>query len=303
MIQGVLNVYKEKGYTSHDVVAKLRGITGQKRIGHMGTLDPDAEGVLPVLLGRATKACDLIADSGKTYEAILLLGQETDTDDVSGNVLQVRDTSGLTEKEVEEAISSFVGCYDQIPPMYSARKVNGKKLYQFAREGETVERTASAVEIDSLKILQMQIPRVKILVDCSKGTYIRALCRDIGEKLGCGGCMESLIRTRVGVFEVAQSVPLNTIEKKTKAGELESLLTPIDALFPDCPRMTVTGEAEQLAYHGNKLPAKMTELTPGQFPDQTRVRVYDSKGQFLALYQYDDTGDQYRVVKMFDQRE
>ncbi len=303
MIHGILNVYKEKGYTSHDVVAKLRGITGQKKIGHMGTLDPDAEGVLPVLMGRATKVCDLLPDDSKTYEAVLLLGQETDTQDSSGKVLRTGDISGLTEEEVREAVFSFAGSYEQIPPMYSARKVNGKKLYQLAREGKTVARSARTVKIDSLKILQMQLPRVKILVDCGKGTYIRTLCRDIGEKLGCGGLMESLIRTRVGPFDVAESMTLDAIEEKTKAGELESIITPIDALFLDCPKMTVRGEAERLAYHGNKLPVEMTDLPAGQVKDDNMVRLYDSNGRFLALYQHDGTEDQYRVVKMFDQRE
>ncbi len=303
MIHGILNVYKEKGYTSHDVVAKLRGITGQKKIGHMGTLDPDAEGVLPVLMGRATKVCDLLPDDSKTYEAVLLLGQETDTQDSSGKVLRTGDISGLTEEEVREAVFSFAGSYEQIPPMYSARKVNGKKLYQLAREGKTVARSARTVKIDSLKILQMQLPRVKILVDCGKGTYIRTLCRDIGEKLGCGGLMESLIRTRVGPFDIAESMTLDAIEEKTKAGELESIITPIDALFLDCPKMTVRGEAERLAYHGNKLPVEMTDLPAGQVKDDNMVRLYDSNGRFLALYQHDGTEDQYRVVKMFDQRE
>ncbi len=303
MIHGILNVYKEKGYTSHDVVAKLRGITGQKKIGHMGTLDPDAEGVLPVLVGRATKVCDLLPDDSKTYEAVLLLGQETDTQDSSGKVLRTGDISGLTEEEVREAVFSFAGSYEQIPPMYSARKVNGKKLYQLAREGKTVARSARTVKIDSLKILQMQLPRVKILVDCGKGTYIRTLCRDIGEKLGCGGLMESLIRTRVGPFDIAESMTLDAIEEKTKAGELESIITPIDALFLDCPKMTVRGEAERLAYHGNKLPVEMTDLPAGQVKDDNMVRLYDSNGRFLALYQHDGTEDQYRVVKMFDQRE
>ncbi len=303
MIHGILNVYKEKGYTSHDVVAKLRGITRQKKIGHMGTLDPDAEGVLPVLMGRATKVCDLLPDDSKTYEAVLLLGQETDTQDSSGKVLRTGDISGLTEEEVREAVFSFAGSYEQIPPMYSARKVNGKKLYQLAREGKTVARSARTVKIDSLKILQMQLPRVKILVDCGKGTYIRTLCRDIGEKLGCGGLMESLIRTRVGPFDVAESMTLDAIEEKTKAGGLESIITPIDALFLDCPKMTVRGEAERLAYHGNKLPVEMTDLPAGQVKDDNMVRLYDSNGRFLALYQHDGTEDQYRVVKMFDQRE
>ena len=197
MVNGILNVYKEKGYTSHDVVAKLRGIVGQKKIGHTGTLDPDAEGVLPVCLGRATKVCDMLTEKDKTYEAVLLLGKETDTQDISGTVLRVGETEGLTQEQVKDCVMSFVGEYDQIPPMYSALKVNGKKLYELAREGKTIERKSRKVEIKEIRILEMALPRVRMEVSCSKGTYIRTLCHDIGEKLGCFGCMESLLRTKV----------------------------------------------------------------------------------------------------------
>lgn len=186
MIHGILNVYKEKGFTSHDVVAKLRGITGQRKIGHTGTLDPDAEGVLPVCLGRATKLCDMLTDRDKTYEAVLLLGRVTDTQDISGEVLETRDTSGLSRESVERAIEGFVGRYDQIPPMYSALKVNGRKLYELAREGKEVERKARTVWIYGIDILEADLPRVRMRVQCSKGTYIRTLCHDIGEKLQCG---------------------------------------------------------------------------------------------------------------------
>ena len=195
MVNGILNVYKEKGYTSHDVVAKLRGIVGQKKIGHTGTLDPDAEGVLPVCLGRATKVCDMLTEKDKTYEAVLLLGKETDTQDISGTVLRVGETEGLTQEQVKDCVMSFVGEYDQIPPMYSALKVNGKKLYELAREGKTIERKSRKVEIKEIRILEMALPRVRMEVSCSKGTYIRTLCHDIGEKLGCFGCMESLLRS------------------------------------------------------------------------------------------------------------
>lgn len=193
MVNGILNVYKEKGYTSHDVVAKLRGIVGQKKIGHTGTLDPDAEGVLPVCLGRATKVCDMLTEKDKTYEAVLLLGKETDTQDISGTVLRVGETEGLTQEQVKDCVMSFVGEYDQIPPMYSALKVNGKKLYELAREGKTIERKSRKVEIKEIRILEMALPRVRMEVSCSKGTYIRTLCHDIGEKLGCFGCMEAKI--------------------------------------------------------------------------------------------------------------
>ena len=196
MIHGIINVYKEKGFTSHDVVAKLRGIVGQKKIGHTGTLDPDATGVLPVCLGKATKLCDLLTDKDKTYEAIMLLGMTTDTQDITGRILEEKSTETLTADKVREVIESFIGDYDQIPPMYSALKVNGKKLYELAREGKVVERKARPVKILDIRIIEMDLPRVRMEVSCSKGPYIRTLCHDIGEQLGCGGCMESLIRTR-----------------------------------------------------------------------------------------------------------
>ncbi len=193
MYNGILNVYKEKGYTSHDVVALLRGILKQKKIGHTGTLDPLAEGVLPVCLGTGTKLCDMLTDREKEYEAILLLGISTDTQDITGTVLQKKEVN-LPEKAVEQAVFSFLGEYNQIPPMYSAIKVEGKKLYELAREGKEIERKARKVGIFSIQILSMDLPKVHIRVSCSKGTYIRTLCHDIGKVLGVGGCMEALVR-------------------------------------------------------------------------------------------------------------
>ena len=181
MIHGVINIHKEKGYTSHDVVAKLRGIVGQKKIGHTGTLDPDATGVLPVCLGKATKLCDMLTDKNKTYETVMLLGKITDTQDISGVVLSEQPTDKLEEEAVKCVIESFVGDYMQVPPMYSALKVNGKKLYELAREGIEVERKARPVSILEIQIKEMNLPRVRMEVSCSKGTYIRTLCHDIGE--------------------------------------------------------------------------------------------------------------------------
>ena len=220
-------MYKEKGFTSHDVVAKLRGIVGQKKIGHTGTLDPDATGVLPVCLGKATKLCDLLTDKNKTYEAVLLLGKTTDTQDITGEVLEEKSTEALTEEKVREAIEGFIGDYEQIPPMYSALKVNGKKLYELAREGKVIERKARLVKILDIQILEIDLPKVRMEVSCSKGTYIRTLCHDIGEKLGCGGCMESLIRTRVSTFRIEDAKTLDEIETLKQEGKLAELLVPM----------------------------------------------------------------------------
>ncbi len=302
MIQGVLNVYKEKGFTSHDVVAKLRGILGQKKIGHGGTLDPDAEGVLPILLGRATKFSALLTDETKAYEAVLLLGVETDTQDISGRRLREADPSGVSREQVEAVLASFVGTYAQTPPMYSAKKIQGKKLYELAREGKTVPRPARDVQINQLNILQFDPPRVKIFVDCSKGTYVRTLCQDIGQSLGCGGCMEALTRTRVGTLSIRDSVTVGQIESAQRTGDLSKLLIPVDAFFPDARKVTVTGEGLHLVSHGNPLPRAWAPADADPV-DAARIRLYDEAGQFLALYGYDSTQDAYRVVKMFSSQE
>ena len=202
MYHGIINVYKEPGYTSHDVVARLRGILKQKKIGHTGTLDPAAEGVLPVCLGAGTRLCDMLTDRSKTYQAVMLLGCETDTQDTTGTIL-AEDREGalsLVEEQVNEAVMGFKGDYAQIPPMYSALKVDGKKLYELARAGKEVERRPRAVQILDIKVSRIELPRVWMEVTCSKGTYIRTLCHDIGRLLGCGGCMEHLTRTRVDRF-------------------------------------------------------------------------------------------------------
>lgn len=296
MIHGIINVYKEKGFTSHDVVAKLRGIVGQKKIGHTGTLDPDATGVLPVCLGKATKLCDLLTDKNKTYEAVLLLGKTTDTQDITGEVLEEKSTEALTEEKVREAIEGFIGDYEQIPPMYSALKVNGKKLYELAREGKVIERKARPVKILDIQILEIDLPKVRMEVACSKGTYIRTLCHDIGEKLGCGGCMESLIRTRVSTFRIEDAKTLDEIETLKQEGKLAELLVPIDAMFPFYPKITVKDDWKAFAKNGNPLDLKMLKEACGQ-DEETQVRLYDESGKFIAIYQWKEK--KYHIVKMF----
>ena len=298
MIHGILNIYKEKGYTSHDVVAKLRGITGQRKIGHTGTLDPEAEGVLPVCLGRATKVCDLLTDRDKTYEAVLLLGIRTDTQDVTGTVTDRGDIQGITREMVEQAARKYVGEYDQIPPMYSALKVNGKKLYELAREGKTIERKARRVRIYELEILEEALPRVRLRVRCSKGTYIRTLCDDIGADLGCYGCMEALLRTSVGPFALEEACRLEDVEAAVKAGELGKMLCPIDRLFAEYPAVQVKKGWEKLAYNGNGLKRSMTD-GDREIKDGACVRLYDAGGNFLALYRYHREAEEYTTVKMF----
>ncbi|MBR2753309.1 MAG: tRNA pseudouridine(55) synthase TruB, partial [Lachnospiraceae bacterium] len=204
-MSGVLNIYKEAHWTSFDVVAKIRGICHVRKIGHAGTLDPAAEGVLPVCVGKATRIADLLSGEIKTYRAQMKLGEETDTLDQTGTVVRRADPAvldRLTEGQVREVIDSFVGGYDQVPPMYSARHVQGKRLYELAREGKNVDRAAVPVRIDRIVIDEIKIPDITLTVTCGRGTYIRSLCADIGEKLGCGGVMTHLVRTRVGPFEI-----------------------------------------------------------------------------------------------------
>lgn len=296
MIHGVINIYKEPGYTSHDVVAKLRGILKQKKIGHTGTLDPAAEGVLPVCLGKGTKLCDMLTDKRKTYRAVMLLGVETDTQDTTGTVLKERSTLGLTKHQVTKAVLSFIGHYDQIPPMYSALKVNGKKLYELAREGKEVERQARPVEIYSLEIEDMELPRVTMRVNCSKGTYIRTLCHDIGGVLGCGGCMEKLIRTKVDRFEIEESLRLDEVERLAAEGKLTEKIVPIDQMFASYPEFVSEGtELDRLLHNGNTF---MKEIIREELND-TPVRIYDSHRRFVGIYKYDEEEGKWKPRKIF----
>lgn len=308
-MDGIINVYKEPGFTSHDVVAKLRGIIHMKKIGHTGTLDPDAQGVLPVCVGRATKLCGMITDWGKTYEAVMLLGRKTDTQDISGNIVEQRRVS-VDERMVLEAATSFVGGYEQIPPMYSALKHNGKKLYELARQGIEIERKPRHVNIDFIRINEMNLEdeekTVTFTVSCSKGTYIRTLINDIGEKLGCGACMVKLIRTRVGRFVIDESLTLNQISALVLKGTVEDYITSADELF-DYPKLFVREEYNKLLYNGNRFMAdavcEESEIHHGQdyiqecehsyiqenareYEQGQQYRIYDAKGGFIGIYAY-----------------
>lgn len=308
MMNGIINVYKEKGYTSFDVVAKLRGILKTKKIGHTGTLDPDAEGVLPVCLGKATKVCDLLTDKDKEYEAVMLLGTVTDTQDVSGEVLEQKEVD-VTEEEVRNAIMSFVGDYMQVPPMYSALKVNGKKLCDLARAGVTVERAARPVRILDITILSVELPRVRMRVACSKGTYIRTLCQDIGAKLGCGACMESLLRTRVAQFALEDALRLEEIEalvakeagglpKEEWKSEQFSFLQTTDSVFLQYKKAVVKKEFDKLLYNGNRM---RPEMFAAYDPDWEKdaVRVYDEKERFIGIYKFQTDRKDYKPLKVF----
>lgn len=318
MYEGVLNVYKERGFTSHDVVAKLRGILNMKKIGHTGTLDPDAEGVLPVCLGQATRLCDMLTDETKTYRTVMLLGVETDTQDAGGRVVSSRtvvpagqeadcpqeDRFCLTPEQVAEAVHGFIGRYDQIPPMYSARKVNGRKLYDLARQGKTVERQAKTVWIEQIAIEEIRLPRVVMTVSCSRGTYIRTLCHDIGQKLGCGACMEYLLRERVGRFQLGESLRLAQIEQLRDSGDLARYLLPVEEILSGYPKARTLPKADPMAHNGNPLPLKQVhfenECAEGAGPEDGReYRIYDSRGVFVGIYAYERAQNRLRPRKMF----
>ncbi len=270
MIDGILNIYKESGYTSHDVVAKLRGILGQKRIGHTGTLDPEAQGVLPVCLGKATKVCDRITDRDKTYRAVLLLGTTTDTQDITGQVLAHRPVT-CTEAEARACIQGFVGEQEQIPPMYSALKVGGKKLCDLARQGIEVERKARRITIYDITVEEVALPELTLTVSCSKGTYIRSLCHDIGQTLGCGGCMKELLRTKAGPFLLEDSVKLSVVEQYRDEGRLGELVQRTDSVFSEFPALILTAEAERLVRNGNALTPELLARCAVQPPETERL--------------------------------
>ena len=303
MYHGMINVYKEPGYTSHDVVARLRGILKQKKIGHTGTLDPAAQGVLPVCLGIGTRLCDLLTDRDKTYCAVLLLGQETDTQDTTGKVLREEREKAMTldEENIRRTVGGFIGDYNQIPPMYSALKVQGKKLYELARQGKTVEREARPVKIYEIEIEEISLPRIRLTVSCSKGTYIRTLCHDIGEALGCAGCMEQLTRTRAAGFRIEDSLKLDEIEALAGEGRIAERIVPVEAALSDYPALASRPEADGLVHNGNPCFARQLGGTDQQIKepgDGQLFRMYDSQGLLMGLYEYEERRHFWKPKKM-----
>lgn len=295
MINGIINVYKEKDFTSHDVVAKLRGIVKQKKIGHTGTLDPDATGVLPVCLGNATKLCDMLTDKSKEYVTTMRLGFCTDTQDISGEVLKKQEVN-VTKEDVTEAVMSFVGKYDQIPPMYSALKVNGKKLYELAREGIEIERKARSIEIFAIEILDINLPDITMKVHCSKGTYIRTLCHDIGLKLGCFATMVSLKRTKVANFLLENAYTLSQIEACVKDEKLQDILTKTEDMF-ELLSVRVAPPYEKLLFNGN--PIYLNQIMERiRIGDKEQVKLY-AGDRFCAVYECDEAKNILKPVKMF----
>ena len=348
-MDGIINVYKEKGYTSHDVVARLRGITKEKHIGHTGTLDPAAAGVLPMCLGAVTKACELLTEKGKEYETILLLGIETNTEDATGEIVSSGDVSGITDDMIIEAVKSFEGDISQVPPMFSATRINGQRYYDLARKGVEIDREAKQVHVSSIEVISditrcllshkeaftpypdtnlakfaeepdpeegrwhwenndirkdenkdIPVIRVALRIACEKGTYIRTICADIGRKLGCGGCMERLLRTRSGAFKIEDSHSLAELEEifaKTSSQEIQNVLLSADTCFMEYPALHCKEKYDSVLLNGNLMRMR-------HFKEYIEVadpinRVYDSHNDFKALYEWVEERKLYRPLKVF----
>ncbi len=310
---GLINIYKEQGFTSNDVVAKLRGILHQKKIGHTGTLDPDATGVLVVCLGTGTKLVEMLTDHDKEYIAVCKLGVTTDTQDMSGTVLTESEVH-VTRQELHEAVQAFVGDYDQIPPMYSAIKQNGKKLYELAREGIEVERKPRKIHISAITILDdsnlEKDSSFVMEIKCSKGTYIRTLCNDIGERLGCGAAMQDLMRTRVGAFALDSAVKLSQVEEMRDNGTLESIIKSPEYIFRDLDAIHVSDNCRVILENGNSFrkdnlvsedPEGVNDkdFAKEMFSDGDMFRVYSEDDTFFGIYKYDARTKQFKVDKFF----
>ena len=274
-MNGIVIVDKPQGWTSQDVTARLRRVFDTRRIGHGGTLDPMATGVLPVFVGRATRAVEFFEHAEKTYETVLLLGKRTDTQDVTGRVLEERPVS-LSLEDVEDVLPRFRGEILQVPPMYSALKVNGQKLCDLARKGKQVERQPRPITIFELTLLSFEENRLRLRVRCSKGTYIRTLCDDIGAALGTLGCMESLRRTQAGDYSITEAVPLETL---LETDSPETYLRGMDSMFTRYPAVTLTPNQEKRCRNGNSFTRPMANGI---------YRAYGANGEFLMLAKVED---------------
>ena len=274
-MDGIVIVDKPQDWTSQDVTARLRRVFNTRRIGHGGTLDPMATGVLPVFVGRATRGVEFFEHAEKTYETVLRLGLTTDTEDITGTVLTEMPVS-VTDEQVEAALAVFRGQIMQIPPMYSALKVNGQKLCDLARKGKTVERQPRPITIHELTLLERTENTLRLRVRCSKGTYIRTLCKDIGEQLGCGGCMESLRRVSAGEYTIDEAVPLQEL---LDTDQPEKYLRDVDTMFRNYPAVTLTANQEKRCRNGNPFSVKLAE---GSY------RAYSQTGEFLMMAKVED---------------
>ncbi len=289
-INGVLNIFKNKGMTSFDVVRKIKFLANEKKVGHTGTLDPEATGVLPVCLGKATKTIDYIMNSNKVYEVKFLLGVKTTTYDLEGEIIDRNEIDHITSDKVSEAALSFLGEYDQVPPMYSALKKNGVRLYDLARQGIEVEREARKVRIFNISDLKIELPYVYMKVACSKGTYIRSLCYDIGEKLKVGAAMAELNRSETSIFKQVDSVNIDDLTKEN----IQDYIMTIEDALSFYPKITVQSTFTKLLVNGVKVFDK--RLTNEKREKNVLYRVYDSEGTFIGIGKQDDDG--FKIEKL-----
>ncbi|GLV59397.1 tRNA pseudouridine synthase B [Dictyobacter sp. S3.2.2.5] len=293
-MDGILNIHKALHMTSHDVVAKVRRLLKQKRVGHTGTLDPEASGVLPICVGQGTRVAEYLSESGKAYQAIITFGTVTDTYDAEGVVLRTADTSGLTRDQIEAVLPHFLGAQQQMPPRYSAIKIQGQPAYKLARAGEEITMEARSVEIQSLTILSCDNPHLTLSIECSKGTYIRSLAYDLGEYLGCGAYLTGLVRTRSGPFVLADSITLEQLAEAQEQGTLQQHLFPADFALQSYPALYLDEAQTQRVTHGNAF----NYPNAVDAEQASLARVYAHTNQFLAIATWDPTTHQWKPKKV-----
>lgn len=314
MTCGILNVYKEAGMTSFHAVAVIRRLTGEKKVGHTGTLDPDATGVLPICIGKATKLVGMLTDTDKEYKAVMKLGIKTDTQDISGTVIEKLDDSSIRniidDEKIKEAFKTLTGNILQVPPMYSALKVNGVKLVDAARKGRTIERNPRPVTVYSYSGLNIDYDNLEITfrIKCSKGTYVRTICEDIGSLLGVPSCLKSLQRTSAAGFNISDSITLKQAEYYASSGILERYIIPVDSLLLAYPYLIVSKDSRPLLASGNHLYKDDFDLSDphdsisgekGGMLNEGTYRIYSYDGTFYALYDFDNVNGYYKCRKMF----
>ncbi len=302
-MDGILNINKATGMTSHDVVAKIRKILKQKRVGHAGTLDPAASGVLPICVGQATRVAEYLSESGKAYRAEIVFGVVTDTYDSEGSILRMASTADLTLPRIEEVLSHFVGPQMQLPPRYSAIKIQGQPAYKRTRAGEEIVLEPRPITITSLEIIAWDSPRLTLAIECSKGTYIRSLAFDLGEQLGCGAHLGALVRTRSGPFPLSESITLEQLAETVIAGIVEKLLYPADTALQAYPALQLDAATIERVLHGNAFspphPWGAINRAPTQGQSPGLARVYDINGHFLAIAEWDVEQEMWKPKKVF----
>lgn len=292
-MDGILNIDKPRGKTSFQVVAWVRRLSGERRVGHGGTLDPEATGVLPVSLGKGTRLLEYLIDAGKTYRAVVVLGAATDTYDASGTITSQCDPLSISLADIESAVSSFTGIIQQTPPMYSAIKSKGVPLYRWARAGIEVARQAREVELSRIDVVECAVPEFTLEVECSKGTYIRSLAHDLGQKLGVGAHLGSLVRTRSGPFRIEDSVDMPQLDAASREERLHEILLPIDIAVAHLPSVEVGGADEAAIVNGRPV-----ELTSWQGPAEGQCRAYAEDGRLIAILRRDDEKGCWRPRKV-----